>query len=297
MCCLMTRDRDAHIHPATQSVRFDFASTRSAVDTTRFQRVFREPPLVDSSVDLPHHMDPAHARVFADAPKGTRLLEIGCSEGRNRPWFTASGFVYWGTDIYRPADSSLMQRCGGPDFLSDAHFFPVADGQFDIVYCAAVTEHLACPHLAFMEMARVLKPGGYFLGNVAFLEPWHADSFFHMSPNGVIELLTLCGFESEYVWPSRGYSTFDAAAILGFRGPFRTFKYAARLLNAAYRLQFRLRTMARRLKGKPCERPIDDWARIAGAIDWIARKPAQNRRAGSGQVSGVSCANPNAVVS
>ncbi|MBX7258992.1 MAG: class I SAM-dependent methyltransferase [Candidatus Hydrogenedentes bacterium] len=219
-------------------------------------------------------MDPAHAKVLADAPRGTRLLEVGCSEGRNRPWFAKAGFVYFGTDIYRPADSELMRACGGPHFLSDAHFFPVADEQFDIVYCAAVTEHLACPHLAFQEMNRVLKPGGYFLGNVAFLEPWHADSFFHMSANGVIELLTLSGFRPEYVWPSRGYSEFDAAALLAFRGPFRAFKYVARGLNAAYRMQYKLRRLARSMKGKSEERFVDEWARVAGAIDWIARKPS-----------------------
>ncbi|MFA6239518.1 MAG: class I SAM-dependent methyltransferase [Candidatus Hydrogenedentales bacterium] len=274
ICCAMTIEHDSRYNAAGQTVKFQFLSRRSRVDSATFQRAFREPPLIESGGDLPHHMDSAHARVFADAPVGTRLLEVGCSEGRNRTWFTKAGFVYFGTDIYRPADSELMRTCGGPGFLSDAHFFPVADEQFDIVYCAAVTEHLACPHLAFQEMRRVLKPGGYFLGNVAFLEPWHADSFFHMSPNGVIELLTLSGFQPEYVWPSRGYSVFDAAAILGFRGPFRAFKFATPILNTAYRLQFSLRRLMRSMKGKPPERPIDDWARMAGAIDWIARKPS-----------------------
>jgi SAM-dependent methyltransferase len=82
-----------------------------------------------------------------------------------------------------------LQEFGGSDLLCDTHFLPFRDGHFDAVYTSVVTEHLACSMLAMQEFFRVLKPCGYYMGNCAFVEPWHDQSFFHLSPLGASELL------------------------------------------------------------------------------------------------------------
>jgi len=50
-----------------------------------------------------------------------------------------------------------------------------------VVTAIAVMEHLYNPFLAVNEIHRVLKQGGYFIGSVASLEPYHDLSYFHMT--------------------------------------------------------------------------------------------------------------------
>lgn len=77
----------------------------------------------------------------------------------------------------------------GVDVIGDAHCLPFKDNSFDIVTSFEVFEHLKNPFIALKEISRVLKPGGYLIGSVAFLKQFHA-SYFHMTHLGVIELLS-----------------------------------------------------------------------------------------------------------
>ena len=235
-------------------------------------RVLARPPRLDIG-QLPYHLDPAHASCFRELPKGSCVLELGCGGCQNRPWARQLGLEYVGTDIAVGGVAQWLQRMGKPDILCDAHFLPFRDEQFHLVYGAALLEHLACPPLAAKEALRVLRPGGYFLGSVSFLEPWHDDSLFHMTPAGVAELLTLAGFSIEYIWPGRGWHAFYAIPSMAFRGPFRALRYLGRLLGWAYQVQGALRDVYRRVRGNPPEDRILRDARIAGAIHWIAKRP------------------------
>jgi SAM-dependent methyltransferase len=55
--------------------------------------------------------------------------------------------------------------------VADAGTIPYKDGVFDVVFADNVLEHLPCPVAVFIEIRRVLKPGGIFL----FKTPnkWH----------------------------------------------------------------------------------------------------------------------------
>ncbi len=95
-----------------------------------------------------------------------RLLDLGCGRGgvMERLHFQA-GF----TSGLDPDDRSLQEHrepalalvCG----LSEA--LPYTDETFDLVCCSWVLEHLERPQEAFVEVARVLRSGGWF----AFLTP------------------------------------------------------------------------------------------------------------------------------
>ncbi len=61
-----------------------------------------------------------------------------------------------------------------PDVVGDAHKMPFEDGLFDAVLHVYVFEHLHAPHKAAEEIYRVLKPGGYMLGVIPFIHPYHA---------------------------------------------------------------------------------------------------------------------------
>lgn len=92
----------------------------------------------------------------------------------------------------------------GVDVVGDAHYLPFADASFDIVTTWEVFEHLHSPWVAIKEVNRVLKPGGRFVGSVAFIKHWHA-SYFHMSHWGVHSLLTNHGFELKKIYGGQNF--------------------------------------------------------------------------------------------
>ena len=80
----------------------------------------------------------------------------------------------------------------GVDMLADAHQIPFADESFDLITSFEVLEHLQEPWKAVAEISRLLKPGGLFVGSVAFLKPFH-NSYFHMTHWGVASLFNKVG--------------------------------------------------------------------------------------------------------
>lgn len=60
-----------------------------------------------------------------------------------------------------------------PDIVGDAHHMPFSDGEFGMIVCTEVLEHLKDPPRAITEMWRVLKPGGTLLLTTRFVYPIH----------------------------------------------------------------------------------------------------------------------------
>jgi SAM-dependent methyltransferase len=253
-------------------VRFEFASGRSVVPEELKRRVLRR-PAVGVAGKLPYHMDGGQATVLAGLARGSAVLEIGCGGGQNRSWMRERGLRYLGTDVSKTRVYEHLQAFGGPDVLADAHFLPIRAQSVDCVYAAAVHEHLACPLRAAQEVWRVLRPGGVYLGNCSFMEPWHDESFFHMSPNGVIELLLAARFEIECVYPGAGWHGFVAMPRMAFAGPLRGLAPLGRLFHAVYRAQTLVANARRRSQGRAGHDALRVEAKIAGAMTWIARKP------------------------
>lgn len=257
------------------NLTIEHGTARSAVDPEVVERVLRE-PTVEGGAAFPYHLHPAHAAVLAELPSGARVLEVGCGGGQNREWVQGRGLRYVGVDYSRTRVHDWLQRHGGPDLLCDAHFLPFRDAAFDCVYSAAVLEHLACPWLAVREMFRVTRPGGACLGTVAFLEPLHDDSFFHMSPNGVLQILTAQGFEVTHLWPGeRHWSVFYSVPFMAGRGPVRWLRHLGRVANGLYAVQNRVLNLARAATGRRQVPAIVTRATVAGSIYWIARRPAE----------------------
>jgi SAM-dependent methyltransferase len=114
------------------------------------------------------------------------MLDLGCGDRRFEALCRElCGFQYVGIDFDGTA----------PDLLADAHALPFRDETFSFILSVAVLEHLAAPAVAMTEVARVLKPGGAFIGTVAFLEPFHMLSHYHMTHVGLTRLLDDAGFD------------------------------------------------------------------------------------------------------
>lgn len=130
------------------------------------------------------------------------LLDLGCGPGEYRPALQAAGFRWTGVDL----------DAVEPALRADAHALPFADASFDVVFTVAFLEHAHNPFLAVAEAERVLRPGGLFVGTVAFGEPFHG-SFLHPSAWGLASLLASNGLSLGRLW--RCQDTLEALATMG----------------------------------------------------------------------------------
>ena len=103
------------------------------------------------------------------AEKSQSILDVG----GGRPFQKVVGKhkdILSGKD-YKTLDIDSASK---PDIVGDAHGMPIKNETFDAVLHVYVFEHLHSPHLAAKEIHRVLKPGGYMLGVIPFIHPYHA---------------------------------------------------------------------------------------------------------------------------
>ncbi|MFL6248718.1 MAG: class I SAM-dependent methyltransferase, partial [Thermoanaerobaculia bacterium] len=191
---------------------------------------------------------------------GARLLDLGCGPRDQAAPAAHRGALYVGIDY------SSEQA----DLLADAHAIPFRDGTFDVVLSYAVLEHLYHPFLAMQEVARVLRPGGVYVGTVSQGEPFH-DSYFHHTAWGFLTVLRPAGMHALRLWPS--YDTLHALATMG-RYP--------RLVRAAIEAVHRLGNAAPFLaprkffRWSPHERAIDELHRAA-SVCFVATRPGPER--------------------
>jgi SAM-dependent methyltransferase len=196
------------------------------------------------------------------------VLDWGCGTGEYRPLVTALGRRYTGFDL----DGS------GADVRGDAHALPFRDAVFDHVITNAVLEHVADPFAAAREIARVLRAAGRLSGSVAFLEPHHAGSHFHLSPDAVVHVLNEAGLRVEALWPQEHWLVFDSLAAMP--GPItaptrlglRVLARVERLLRSRH-LHPRAIVSGRWLRARDDAELRDERLVITGQVDFLARKP------------------------
>lgn len=251
-----------------------FKAPPSAFDPGRIpvETFFRYPSRSGQPKSGAYHLDRAHADVLEDLPGGSLMIEVGCGGGQMRKWTAERGLEYLGTDVSKERVHDWLREYGGADVLCDAHALPFRDGVADVVYSAAVWEHLAFPQLAAVEAARVLKPGGYHLGSASFLEPWHDSSYYHMSPFGIYMTLTLAGLQPVYIWPEVEWPGFKAILAMGNKVT-RPLTWLGRMLNMWYLAPKAVQAAIRNRRMPVRGDLLHPRATVSGAIAWIARKP------------------------
>ena len=254
------------------SVRFEWPA--SAFDPTAIpdKEILQFPPSHGQHGGGVYHLDAAHEVCLTGLAPGQRVLEIGCGGGQMRTWIRERGLRYVGVDVAVDRVHDWLRTHGGPDLLCDAHVLPFQDASFDVVYASAVWEHLAFPHVAAKEAARVLKPGGLCLGSASFLEPWHDASYYHMTPYGVFMTLTLAGLRPERIWPEAKWSGFRAMLDMGNKAT-RPLRSLSSLIYGWYLAPKAAQAWLRQKRRPTTDDLLQPIAEMAGAIAWIARKP------------------------
>jgi SAM-dependent methyltransferase len=211
-----------------------------------------------------------HLSILATRAGRLDVLDWGCGGAEYRPLVEGLHHRYVGID-----------RAGSAaDVIADAHGLPFKDASFDHVITNAVLEHTANPFLAIAEVARVMKPSAIFSGSVAFLEPHHFGSHFHVSADGISHLCRWAGLAVEGLWPQERWVVFDSLAAMPgpLSGPTRmALRLLSRLERALRRWYLHPREWrtGRWLTRKPPAEYQCELLEITGQVDFVARKPSR----------------------
>ncbi len=190
-------------------------------------------------------------------PPGGSVMDAGCGGAAIRsPAEARLGLRYVGVDI----DSSEA------DLLADLHDVPFRDGAFDAVVSYAVLSLCRNPSLALSEMARVLRPGGLFVGTVGSCEPFVGD-FVRMSHAGILDAVRSVGLVPDRIWACR-----DALEALGsYIGPYpAVVKVGLRALARLARVP--ILAPRRFMQERSADRALRELA-TAGSFGVVAFKP------------------------
>jgi SAM-dependent methyltransferase len=135
----------------------------------------------------------------ADAP--ATVLDLGCGDAASARVFRGvKPDVRWlGLDV---AGSRLARAVRDEVVvLYDGEHIPLATGSIPLVYSRQVLEHVRHPEPVLAEVARILIPGGVFIGSTSHLEPYHAYSLWNYTPYGFKVLVEAVGLELDEIRP------------------------------------------------------------------------------------------------
>jgi SAM-dependent methyltransferase len=159
----------------------------------------------ENSIVTPHFLSKEMASYIPrPSSKASIMLDLGCGDTRHRSNFEQAGFKYVGLD-YDSKEATL---------LGDAHALPFRNESFEFLFSFAVLEHLRFPFVAIDEAYRVLKHGSRFIGSVAFLEPFHGQSFYHHTHYGLLNSLEHAGFTVNCISPDTSWDVLNAQASM-----------------------------------------------------------------------------------
>lgn len=145
-------------------------------------------------------------RVTASIDLGAELLEIGPGPGAATEWLRHRVRRLVAVELDPEAGDRLRERFAGTNVevvTANATRLDFDDASFDAVACFTMFHHvqtLAGQHAVLAEAARVLRPGGTFLGSDSLasegLHHFHeSDSYNPLEPSTLLLLLRALGFD------------------------------------------------------------------------------------------------------
>lgn len=160
------------------------------------------------------------------------VVDIGCGHGRTRGVVEAVGGRWTGVEPFEGGAHTVMAQ---------ADRLPFAAASFDVVIMDAVLEHLENIDESIAEVARILRPGGQFVGYAAFMECFHEISYHHLSFRALEHLATKHGMSLMAIGGGGAFGIDYHLSVLLYPIPTRSLR---RLIAASIRALIRTKASA-----------------------------------------------------
>lgn len=179
---------------------------------------------------------------IAEICRNKKVVDIGCGYGANKAIVHSVGGEWVGVEPFEG---------GAHTVVADAENLPFEDNTFDVAIMDAVLEHIPDVGKAFSEVGRVLKPGGVFIGYVAFMECFHEISYSHLSFKALEHYAKINGMKLEVVSGGGGFGIDYHLRILVYPLPFKYMgKFIAFSIRNFMRFKSRFAYLGLRYKRK-----------------------------------------------
>lgn len=216
---------------------------------------------------------------FKEIVANKKVVDIGCGYGRNKAVVESVGGEWLGVEPFEGGQHTVV---------ASAEDLPFEDNSFDVAVMDAVLEHIPDVGKAFAEVARVLKPGGVFVGYVAFMECFHEISYSHLSFKALEHYSTINGMKLEKVSGGSAFGIDYHLSVLFYPLPFKwlrkviasamrfTFKFKSKLVYLALRFKRKMKRDEARKKADlyykvECLRQSNGFVHVIRKLDPVAR--------------------------
>jgi len=200
----------------------------------------------------------------------SNVLDLGCGEGDSIDFFKsiAPKTRWHGVDIKDSPEVRKRTRENKSILTFDGVNLPYSKNSFDLIYCNQVLEHVRCPDALIAEAFRVLKPNGWFVGAVSYLEPYHSYSIFNFTPYGIVRVFSDAGFAIVEIRPGSDLLLLINRQLLN---RFKKIHYMRFLWNKNY-LHMATDLIGRLFQLGHCQRNFLK-VQFAGHLVFLAKRP------------------------
>jgi SAM-dependent methyltransferase len=124
--------------------------------------------------------------VFRHAPRGSRVLDVGCGNGGFLVKLQKMGYDVEGTEWTDQSASRVPRGAGFPVHIGDLMSLRLAAQSYDVITLWHVFEHLRAPQAALLRIRMLLRPGGTLIMSMPNAQSAQARRFgldwFHHDP-------------------------------------------------------------------------------------------------------------------